>query len=267
VSDLAWHELERVEWRVLGALRPVDGTTGIVLRGPLEVSASGARIVRNRSGLYVIHEWTRLASHAAAFDSPPALPAPGSERLELTLRDPSGRYLARLASIDLPRDPLLPGAASLFAAVDVPLYPSAIAALGTNWTAVRASVSDNADGAALGGALLRVVAGGTVLARGMTDWRGEALVPVVGVPVTTWSEDENAVVVSSIAATVEVHFDPAVGSRTAAAEVRAGRQTAVRRLVDPAALEARRASLPTTQQNVSLAARGALNLNLGLDLP
>ena len=267
MSNRALHELERVEWRVLGALRPVDGTTGIVLRGMLEVSAAGARVVRNRSGLYVIHEWTRLASHAAAFEAPPALPAAGSERLEIVLRDPTGRYLPRLASIALPRDPLAAGADSLFAAVDVPLYPSAIAGLGTNWTELRARVSDSADGAALGSALLRVVAGGTVLARGMSDWRGEALVPVVGVPVTTWSEDENAVVVSSIAATVEVHFDPALGSRTAAAEVRAGRQPAVRRLVDPADIEARRAVLPTTQQNVSLAARGALNLNLGLDLP
>lgn len=267
MSNRALHEFERVEWRVLGALRPVDGTTGIVVRGALEVSAAGARIVRNRSGLYVIHEWARLASHAAAFDAPPAQPAAGSERLDIALRDPSGRYLPRLASIALPRDPQAAGADSLFAAVDVPLYPSAIAGLGTNWTELRAHISATADGAALGGALLRVVAGGLVLARGMSDWRGEALVPVVGVPVTTWSEDDNAVVVSSIAATVEVHFDPALGSRTPSAEVRAGRQPAVLRLVDPADIEARRAALPTTQQNVSLAARGALNLNLGLDLP
>ena len=128
MSNRALHELERVEWRVLGALRPVDGTTGIVVRGALDVSAAGARIVRNRSGLYVIHEWTRLASHAAAFAAPPAQPATGGERLEVALRDPSGRYLPRLASIALPRDPQAAGADSLFAAVDVPLYPSAIAA-------------------------------------------------------------------------------------------------------------------------------------------
>ena len=122
-------------------------------------------------------------------------------------------------------------------------------------------------GAALGGALLRIVAGGEVLARGMSDWRGEALVPVVGVPVTTWSEDEGAVVVTSIAATVEVYFDPALGTRTPIVDVRAGRQPAGMPLLDPADVEDRRAALPTTQQNLSLAARGALNLNLGLDLP
>jgi len=263
----ALHELERLEWRVLGALRAVDGTTGIALRGRLEASAAGARIARNRSGLYVIHEWSRLATHAAAFAAPPALPAPGSEQLAITLRDPAGRYLPRLATLALPRDPQAAGVDSLFAAVDIPLYPSAAAGLGTNWTAVRVSVTDNADGAALGGALLRVVAGAAVLARGMSDWRGEALVPVVGVPVTTWSEDEDAVVVTTIAAIVEVYFDPALGTRTPIVDVRAGRQPVVTPLVDPADLETRRAALATTQQNVSLAARGALNLNLGLDLP
>lgn len=261
------HEHERLEWRVLGALRPVDGTTGMALRGTLEASGIGARIARNRSGLYVIHEWSRLATHAAAFAAPPALPAPGSEQLEITLRDPGGRYLPRLATIALPRDPQAAGADSLFVAVDIPLYPSAAAALGTNWAAVRASITVNADGAALGGALLRVVAGGVVIARGMSDWRGEALVPVVGVPITTWSEDENAVVVSSIAATVEVYFDAALGTRTPMVDVRAGRPPATTPLVDPADIETRRAALATTQQNVSLAARGALNLTLGLDLP
>ena len=262
-----FHELERHEWRVLGALRPVDGTTGMALSGPLEVSGSGARIVRNRSGLYVIHEWSRLAAHSAAFAAQPDLPAPGSELLEVVLRDPIGRYLPRRASIALPRDPEGIGAASLFVAVDIPLYPSAAADLGTNWTAVRVSISDNADGAALGGALLRVVVGAEVLARGLSDWRGEALVPVVGVPVTTWSEDEDAVVVSSIAAIVEVYFDPALGTRTPMVDVRAGRQPLGARLPDPADIEARRATLPMIQHNASLAARGALNLNLGLDLP
>jgi len=112
-----FHELERLEWRVLAALRPVDGTTGIALRGRLEASAVGARIARNRSGLYVIHEWSRLPTHAAAFDAPPALPAPGSEQLAITLRDPGGHYLPRLASIALPRDPQAVGGNSLFVAV------------------------------------------------------------------------------------------------------------------------------------------------------
>ena len=97
-------------------MRPVDGTTGMALRGALEVSATGARILRNRSGLYVIQDWSRLATHTAAFDAPPDLPVPGSELLEIVLRDPIGRYLPRRASIALPRDPGAIGAASLFVA-------------------------------------------------------------------------------------------------------------------------------------------------------
>ena len=97
IHDL--RELERCQWRVLGALRAVDGSTGLTLRAALQVSGAGARIVRNRSGLYVIHEWSRLAAHAASFDAPPDLPAPGSDVLEIVLRDPNGHYLPRRASI------------------------------------------------------------------------------------------------------------------------------------------------------------------------
>lgn len=269
-------ELERVEWRVLAALRPVDGVTGMPLRAgaaTVRVEADGARIVRNRSGLFVIHEWPTLAAHATSFAEPPDEPEPGSELLELVVRDLSGRYLPRRLNLALPRDadPEVEAALSLFVPVDVPLYPSPGGDLGTNWCALRVSVSRNVGGNpggdALGGALLRVVSAGSVLARGLTDWRGEGLVPVAGVPVTTWSEDEDAVVVSAIAATVEVVFDPARGTRTPQADVAAGRGPAVPPLVDPQDLEQRRATLPAAQRNVSLAARGALHLNLGLDLP
>ena len=69
-------ELERVEWRVLAALRPIDAITAATIVAPLRVTAEGARIARNRSGLYVIHEWPALAAHAAAFDAPPPCPRP-----------------------------------------------------------------------------------------------------------------------------------------------------------------------------------------------
>lgn len=267
MNTAALRELERVEWRVLAALRPTDATTGATLAAPLQVEAEGARIVRNRSGLYVIHEWAALAGHAAAFDAPPALPAPGSLALTVSITDASGRYLPRLARLALPRDPASAGADSLFAAVDVPLLPAPTASLGTNWCALRVSVTDTTRGDALGGALLRVVAGDAVLACGLSDWRGEALVPVAGIPVTTWSTDEDAVVVTHVDATLEVIFDPVAGTRTPMATVRAGLAPRHPPRVDPDDIESRRAALPRAQQDISLAARGALNLNLGLDLP
>lgn len=263
----ALRELERVEWRVLAALRPIDAVTGATIVAPLRVTAAGARIVRNRGGLYVIHEWPALATHAAAFDAPPALPAPGSLALTVSVADAAGQYLPRLARIALPRDPAAAGENSLFSALAIALHPAPTARLGINWCALRVSLAHRASGDALGGALLRVVAGDAVLARGLSDWRGEALVPVAGIPVTTWSEDEDAVVVSHVAATLEAIFDPDAGTRTPLAEVRSGRPPPRLPQVDPDDIESRRALLPRAQQDISLAARGALNLNLGLDLP
>lgn len=263
----ALRELERVEWRALAALRPIDAVTAATVVAPLRVTAEGARIARNRSGLYVIHEWAALAPHAAAFYTPPALPAPGSLALTVSIVDPAGQYLPRLARIALPRDPGATGEDSLFAARSIALHPAPGARLGINWCALRVSLAHPASGDALGGALLRVVAGDAVLARGLSDWRGEALVPVAGIPVTTWSEDEETVVVSHVAATLEAIFDPEAGTRTSITRVRAGRPPPRLPQVDPDAIESRRASLPRAQQDVRLAARAALNLNLGLDLP
>jgi hypothetical protein len=72
--------------------------------------------------------------------------------------------------------------------------------------------------------------------------------------------------VTSIPATLEAVFDPALGTRTAAATVAAGREPAAMSVVDPEDLEARRAGLPGASVAISLAARGAVNVNLDLDL-
>ena len=105
----------------------------------------------------------------------------------------------------------------------VALYPSANAAVGPNWAVLRVTLTDSSSGDALGGALLQVLSNGNVIARGITDWRGEAMVPVVGVPVTTFSDDENAVVISEISVTLQAAFDATTGSRTTADAVRGGR--------------------------------------------
>jgi hypothetical protein len=263
-------ELERVERRVLGAVRCVDATTLSSIDDPLHISAPGARFVRNRSGLYVIGSWTRLAAHQEPFDQPPPAPAVGTETLPIDVRDPSGRYLARRVAIALPRDPdparaSEPG--SLFRAVDVPMYPSASAPLSANWVELRVAVRDAASGDGLGGALLRVVADGRVLARGLTDWRGEALVPVAGVPVTTWSTEPGAVVITEITASLECYFDAATGTRTPAANVRAGLAPAGPPLPDPQAIEAARAGLPQSTTPVVLAAGRSLAVAITVTVP
>lgn len=266
----ALRERERIEQRVLGALRCVDATTLAPVDAPLRVEAGGAHLLRNRSGLYVIHEWSLLAGHADAFAAPPASPPLLSEPLRVDLRDPLGRYLARRALIALPRDPDPANAEqpdSLFRPVDVPMYPSASAPLGANWVDLRVTVREAASGDALGGALLRVLAGDRVLARGLTDWRGEAFVPVAGVPVTTWSTEPDAVVVSEIAASLECVFDPGSGTRTPASEVEAGSAPAEAALPDPQAIEDGRAGLPQAATAIALRAGHPLAVALAVAVP
>lgn len=270
LAPLVFRPLEALDRRVLGALRFVDGNTGAALRDPLVVSLPGARVQRNRSGLWVVSAVAALAEHEAAFDAPPPLPAVGSVRLVATVSDPGGRYLPRRAALALPRDAApanagLPG--SLFRPIDIALWPSPAATTGANWALLRVSVVEQASGDALGGALLRITRDSATLAQGLSDWRGEALVAVPGVPVTTWSDAPGAVAALEIAATLDAVFDPAAGTRTPMAQVRAGTAPIALPIVDPDDLHARRATLPGADLPVMLAAARAAAIQLLLAVP
>ena len=267
MTALAMVELERVETRVLGALALVDATTGTrIVDGLALRPAAGARLRRNRSGLWAIVHVEALAAHESAFEAAPAAPAIGSVALHVRIDDAFGRYLPRLATVALPRDPA-PGAVlpadSLFLPVTLPLYPSPAARTGANWATLRVTATETASGDALGGALLSVAVGAAVVARGVTDWRGEALVAVPGVPVTTWSDDPGAVLVNEVAATVELRFDPAAGTRVPAAQVHAGRAPATLPCIDPDAIPA----LHAVSTAVSLATGRSQALSVTLALP
>lgn len=276
-------ELERVEHRVLAALRFVDASTGTDVSTPLELRAldGDAVFVRNRSALRIVDSWSRLADHATSFDEAPAAPPTGSLNLPIAVSDPSGRYLPRRVSLALPRDPdAEEGADSLFRAVVVPMYPAAAAATGSNWAVLRVTLTEEGTGDALGGALLIVTRSGSggppgeeeppasarIVARGLTDGRGEALVAVPGIPMLTFGEDDEAVVVDEVAVTVEAFFDPAAGTRTPAEELLAGRQPPVP-LVDPAVLESESESLPRAALPLAVAARRSQAVSMAIDLP
>ena len=271
MTTLAIVELERVERRVLGAVSVVDATTGTrIVDGLALLPPASARLQRNRSGLHVITHVDALAAHESAFGAAPAMPVLGSVALALRIDDTLGRYLPRLASVALPRDPtpaeVLP-ANSLFVPVTLGMYPSAAARTGANWATLRVTATETHTGDALGGALLLVSVGGTVVARGLSDWRGEALVAVPGVPVTTWSDAPGAVVVNEVDATVTLVFDPAAGTRVPAAQVGAGKPPAALPCVDPDDLEARRATLHPVSTPTKLATGRSQALSLTLALP
>lgn len=262
-----FRELETLDARVLGALQLVDAVTDVTLERAFDVRVLGpgrARLLRNCSGVIVVSAWSELAAHAIAFDAPPAEPATGSLGLRFSIHDPLGQYLPRAATLTLPREPAAAqsdNADSLFQPARVPLYPSANAATGANWSLLRVSLRETNSGDALGGALLRVRRNEQVMARGITDARGEALIAIVGVPFLTFSEGAGPVTTADLAVVLEAYFDSESGLRTPR-----NSNAIAAPLVDPSAIEARAGELPRVSTNLSIAARRTQTCALALAL-
>jgi hypothetical protein len=246
---------EHVDRRVLGAVRFVDAATGVAIREPLAVTAPGVRWIRNLSGSYVIAEAPGLAAHADAFLAPPPTPALESVEVTLTVRDPGGQYLARRHTVRLPRDPdprQAATAGSLFRAMDVALFPAPAARPPIGWAVVRASLAEAGTGRPVAGALVRVVrtSDGRHLASGLSDERGEAVVPVPGIPLTTSEEGPGPVVATEVEVTLEVIVDAAAPA-----------------VPDPGDLEARRATLRVASSTAMLASGRELVASFSVALP
>ncbi|GAB4280634.1 MAG: hypothetical protein Kow0092_36250 [Deferrisomatales bacterium] len=215
---------EGIERRYLGAVALVDSVTRGAVDRPLRVEAGPARLLRNRSGLYVLAAAPGLETHETRFEAPPGAPPLGSVTVRLTVEDPLGRYLPRVAAVALPRDPDPDRGdrpESLFRPVEVAVFAAPARPRSGNWSGVRVSVArPGADGARrpIRGALLRVVevADGAVLGRGISDERGEGLVLVPGIPVTRFADGNGSdvplavgpVVTSETAARLEVVVEP-----------------------------------------------------------
>lgn len=233
---------ENVDRRILGAIRFIDGITRQPARSPLKVwTEEGVRLFRNLSGDFIVLDAIGLHAHTEIFDQPPADPAPGSLPFVLLVADLEGEYLARRFTIRLPRDPdprRAGGIDSLFRPLEVALYPSPASRTALGWAVVRCTVRQARTGKRLSGALIRVLraADRAHLASGLSDKRGEALVAVPGIPVTTWGEGAGEVLATEVEALLEVVVDPTAPD-----------------LPDPDDLEARRATLPTGESPIRLA--------------
>jgi hypothetical protein len=189
---------ENRDRRVFGAIRLVDEATGVAIDRPLRVTGNGMRIIRNLSKLYVIFAAPGLdvpgqEPYVASFAEPPALPAPGTVEINLIVEDPGGRFLPRTTTISLPRNPQdSPPETFLFKPVDIVMHRAPAAALRKNWSAIRVSLQTDAAGKAepVAGAMIRVIrsSDNSLLARGLTDRRGEGLVIVPGIPFCGYSE-------------------------------------------------------------------------------
>lgn len=185
---------ERIDRRYFGALRCIDRVTGMQIRRPMSIKASGLSGFSNRSSLYVISNATGLESHESSFLKAPDEPAPESLSFDVSIEDPMGQYLARTYSLKLPRPPGPEESGSIFNPVDINMFAAPAAHSSPNWSIIRASLYDLADMAALipvPGALLRISdAEGALMMSGMSDQRGEAALYVPGIPITTFSNGE-----------------------------------------------------------------------------
>lgn len=210
---------EFVDRRILGAVRIVDRAVGHAVRRPLEISSPQARFVRNRSGHYVVTEADGFEEYTRSFEAAPAAPPPLSTPIAAEVQDPLGRYLPRSFTMRLPRDPdpaNAESATSVFRPHEATLYPASTMPIIGNWSTVRASVTvardDDGPPDPARGALLRVLrqADDEVIASGIADERGEALVIVPGVPLTRFGDDDGdgngPVIVADLPATLEISF-------------------------------------------------------------
>ena len=233
--------VESLTRRALAALRAVDGVTGQPILSPLSVSGAGTAWVRNRRGVYVLMEMPGLELHQDALSNPPSSPSIGSLNTVVEVRDMGTTYLRRRQTLRLPRDPDPAHAGdgrSVFQPIESRMYLSPSAPISSAWAVIRATVVREGDGQGLGGALIRVLrtSDGQVLARGLSDARGEVLVAVPGIPVTTWEVSSGPVMGTEVDVQVEVVVDPAAGS-----------------VPDPDELEANRGILPNRQRAMKLA--------------
>ena len=260
--------LENVRHRILGAVRFVDGNTKLQIRGSLSVEAPGVKFVRNRRDYYVIWSAPGLEAHTEAFEQPPGAPPLNSVTIESRITDPENRYLPRQFTLQLPRNSSPQHAdeeESLFQPVDVRLFPAPTMKTASGWAVVRATVVAEGTDEALPGAMIRVLrtSDSELLARGLSDWRGkakgQALVTVPGIPITTWGDgngedDDEPVIVNEIQVTLETFFDPDFAPTAGD-------------LPDPEDLETRGATLPSSNTTVQLASGRTIAISLAVPLP
>jgi hypothetical protein len=196
--------LESVDRRVLGGFAFVDSITSASIAAPLSVVSQVLKIKGNRSGVYAVFDGPGFRSLTTQFI--PTGTWPPTQDFEITVSDPGGHYLARRVKIKAPQE--LVGA---FAPTKLTLYPSAKATVDLNWAVVRASVTSSA-GAGLPWSVVRVIlkSDNSVLATGMSDDRGEALLAVAGRGYQVSDKTTDPVTETSEAVTIQAWFDPGV---------------------------------------------------------
>ncbi len=237
--------------RYLGGILPVDAATGTPVGRALALNAERLKLVRTISGVYAISAAAGFEEYTESLDAPDVDPGDLEDpHYRVNVWDPRGDYLPRALTVDLPRAASGPDA--VFEPIIVRMYRAPKADISGNWGVVFGRILADGDGK-VPAALIRVVRerDGEVLASGMNvslgadeapallarlseSERAETLrnlpsartlgdfcLPVVGLPLSSWSEEEPPLnpegeepVVHDVFASdvsVRLHFYPIAG--------------------------------------------------------
>jgi hypothetical protein len=208
--------IEAVDRRILGAFVGIDAITGNSVVPAVPVIAPQWTVKPNSVGTYVIFDGPGFDALTDQFNPSGTWPAPVS--FEVTLQDPTRRYLPRRANVQaplaIPAVPPTPPTTGVFAPQKVALYPSPATTTGPNWAVIHASVTNSSTTPAQGlpWVVLQVVqtSDNTVLATGQADTNGEALLAVIGLTVQANTSGSGPVTVSTTQVTVTAYFDPSI---------------------------------------------------------
>jgi len=205
----SYQVIESVDRRILGAFVCVDAITGNSIVPAIPVSAPQWTVKPNLSGVYVIFDGPGFDAQTDEFLPTGTWPAPAT--FEVTLQDPSGRYLPRRANVKAPLavpviPPPMPTPTGVFAPQKVALYPTPAASTGPNWAVLHASVTDNGTPPkGLRWAVLQAVQ--------TSD--GEPLLAVIGLTGQVNVSGGGPVTVSTVPVTVTAYFDPGIKNEPA----------------------------------------------------
>jgi len=202
---------ESVDRRALGAFRCIDSITGSSVVEPMATSSTQLTVKPNHSGIYVIFNGPGLSALTTQFSPPTAATWANPSSFEVTIQDPRRRYLPRRVQLQAPQAlGALSDAASFFNPQSVTLYPNGAAPILPNWAVVRVSVvRTGTPPNGLPWAVTRVTrtSDNTVLATGMADSQGEALMAVAGMGAQVSKNAAGAVTDVTVGVTVDAWFD------------------------------------------------------------
>lgn len=197
---------ESVDRRVLGGFVFVDAITSDSVVGSLVASSTQLQLKVNKSGIYAIFDAPGFSNLTTQFL--PATWPTTTQGFEVTVQDPSLRYLPRRVQVQAPQPLPVPGNPP--SPQKIQLYPSPSAVLSPNWAVVRVSVTNTA-GVGLPWALVELInSDSSVAATGMTDARGEALLAVAGLGLQVSKGASGSITETTIPITIQAWFDPSV---------------------------------------------------------